>query len=82
MTSTYIDSGQHVCNVRTAFWWVVPIIVPTIVAGSYYVTNPKVTAKFSPRQAASAGFALVILLVQTVAWLELGPVFFPESARA
>ena len=69
-------------SVRTAFWWVVPILLPSIVAVSYYVTNPKVTAKASTRQAASAGVALFILLVQTVTWLELGPFFFPKTAWA
>jgi len=65
----------------TAFWWVVPILLPSIVAVSYYVTNPKVTAKASTRQAASAGVALFILLVQTVSIMASTTIPWPDNFK-
>eukprot|EP00435_Cladocopium_sp_Y103_P006713 s622_g2.t1 len=68
-------------GLTTAFWWVIPFVVPAIVAASYYVTNPRVTPKASVRQAASAGFALVILLVQTVSIMASTTIPWPNNFK-
>lgn len=68
-------------GLTTAFWWVVPILLPSAVAVSYYVTNPKVTAKASTRQAASAGSALVVLLLQTVSIMASTTIAWPDNFK-
>lgn len=80
---TWSDERCVTCDTTTtAIWWVlVTVVLPSALVASYYLMNPRMTAKASTVQAGGAAFALLLLLVQTVSIMASTTIAWPQNFR-